>query len=603
MVIMTNARDPFFAFSKMVGYVRCIIFGHPNNDQKENTPTKDKDKTTESWDMAYGIIFSLVAFIVFAGSTVLGVMGPSLIDIGNTAPVRPSQARYPESPTGPEMILQRFGLLAPAAMRALGSVEAAQVTLRSRVNIIQDTSLGTDPQSGEPIYELRYTYELSGVELGLRYGADISLAVSGSCRTQYGWSVTGGNQSDEVDLYNLWGVQSVPISIGDRDIRYAPRASFRPHPEMVETSGSNYLFAILVSSARRSSITPGSDPWYATEPRPTPDMRYNATHWMKRHRPVLDCQQRDTWTHRGQTLNSIYDLAKAPGLRLALSIVRVLELAFTTPAVVNLGNAAGESALRSRTTSPNGVIDAKESTMYSDMERLLLAAFVASRSTLTDAAMFPDFGKYPNVFMAGTADPKPGAEDFVVSSPGIQTFSLAGLIALPLVLLFLIMVRGVLGLVIKLKLKHKLATEKLKNDKTRTKATRWARPYSFTAPSLLRAIYEGGTKQPKDNHETTSRVSVIIQDNNHNESVNKNESNWECPDPVPLSGLLSSGQYICVKRHCKGHFDKGSKEELKGESATKPKQQSTGSVGNSVGSGENKLGNAIVDQDEVVPSP
>jgi hypothetical protein len=174
---------------------------------------------------------------------------------------------------------------------------------------------------------------------------------------------------------------------------------------------------------------------------------------MKRYRPVLDCQQQDTWTHRGQTLRSVRELAKAPGLRLAAAIVKVLEVAFTTPVVLTLGNASGDSALRSRTTSPNGVVDAKESTMYADMERLLLAAFVASRSVFTDAAMFPNFGQYPNLFTAGTADPEPGATGFVVSSPGIQTFSLAGLIILPLLLVFLLLVRAVLGLTIKLKLK------------------------------------------------------------------------------------------------------------------------------------------------------
>jgi len=531
MVTMSNANDPLFACSQMANYVRCIIFKHrsdpPSSSLKEGEAAPDGEKAAGSWDTAYGVIFCLVAFVVFGGSTALGVVGPSLVDIGTTAPVRPSQARYPDVvPNAPAMSLARFGLLAPAAMRALGSVEAAEVTLRSRVNIIQDmTTLGTDPGSGESIYGLRYTYSLSGVELGLRYGADLSLAVSGSCQTEYGWAVKSGNLSDDADVYHLWNRESarVLVPIGDRDIRYAPRASFQPHPDMDGRQGPNYEFAVVVSSARRTSITQGSDPWYATEPRKTPDSRFNATHWMKRYRPVLSCKQQDTWTHRGQPLNSIRDLVKAPGLRLAAAIVKVLELAFTTPVVLNLGNASGDSALRSRTTSPNGVIDAKESTMYADMERLLLAAFVASRSTFTDAAMFPSFGQYPNIFAAGTADPEPGAAGFVVSSPGIQTFSLAGLIILPLLLVFLMLVRAVLGLVIKLKLKSAVP----RGDDAAS-PTKWARPYSLAAPSLLRAIYEGRSGEGRDD--------------------------WHCEDPVAMPGTSSSGLTLCKTRHCKAHF-------------------------------------------------
>ncbi|KAK0719303.1 hypothetical protein B0H67DRAFT_572867 [Lasiosphaeris hirsuta] len=533
MVILRNSNDPLFACKQMADYVYYCIFraGGETSPQAEGTadsaPTSGQQPSRSPRDITYGIIFCLVAFIVFGGSIALGIVGPSLATVGNSAPVRPSAARYPEVSDSPASVLQRFGLLAPAAMRALGSVEAAEVTLRSRVNLFQE-NLGN--HGSEQVYKLSYTYSLNGVELGLRHGSDLSLAVNGSCRTQYDWIVTN-NQSDEVDTYNLWGIDPQPVSIRDRDILYAPRAAFISHPDMANIPDSNYSFAVVIASAHRSSISGGSDPWYATEPRPHPDSRYNATFWMRRNRPVLECSQQDTWTYGSQKLNSIFDLKDVPGVKLAPSVIRVLEVAFTTPVVLSLGNASGDSALRSRTTSPRGVIDAKESSMYSDMERLLLASFVASRNVFGDAAMFADFGQYPNIFRAGTGEPKSGAGDFVLSSPGILAFSLPALITLPACLLLLMTVQTVLGLVIKYHLRYHLATK-------------WVRLECLAAPSLLRAVYEG---------RGGNRVG-----------------GWHCTHLVPGPQADSSSLTVCDDHplHCKGHFtmsDTGDSAENEGK--------------------------------------
>lgn len=52
-------------------------------------------------------------------------------------------------------------------------------------------------------------------------------------------------------------------------------------------------------------------------------------------------------------------------IKIPLVLLEVLQTTFGGgPMIVRLGNASGDSALRSRTTSPNGVINAQASSMY-----------------------------------------------------------------------------------------------------------------------------------------------------------------------------------------------------------------------------------------------
>lgn len=50
-----------------------------------------------------------------------------------------------------------------------------------------------------------------------------------------------------------------------------PRRQVRLHPSIVQQlfRDSNMSFAVIVSAARRTGITQGGDPWYATEARNT----------------------------------------------------------------------------------------------------------------------------------------------------------------------------------------------------------------------------------------------------------------------------------------------------------------------------------------------
>ncbi|KAI1630925.1 hypothetical protein F4809DRAFT_634639 [Biscogniauxia mediterranea] len=466
LVTLWNSNDAWFAFQELASYTFHYKW----------------DENCRS-DFFYGFLLTITAIVVYGASLALGIIGPSLIQIGSVAPARPSVAFYPATPPPNDyvLILQDFGLRAPGVLRALGSVEAADVTTRNRVAITTDKEYGTW-NGTEPIYQLNYDYNITGTELGLQQGSDIRAHFVGSCITEYDWIY---DQDTSQDLYKLWGTEDMPVPIDAYDIQNAPKASFISHPDaqvQYEESG-NTSFAIVVWSAHRASITEGSDPWYKTESRPSNSgqANFNASFWIQRARPVLSCWQKDTWSYGSQTVGNISSLKNAAGIKVPAVLLNVLEAALTAPMLTRLGNASGDSALRSRTTSPNGVIDAGESSAEQDITRLLVASFVATRNVFVDSTMFPSGSSYDNLFEAADGQPADGAGDFVVGSPDIQTFSMAGLIVLFVVLVFLLILSSVIKLIIRLH-EQPLDNKNKNNILVRFKV--------LAATQLFRRIYE-----------------------------------------------------------------------------------------------------------------
>jgi len=115
---------------------------------------------------------------------------------------------------------------------------------------------------------------------------------------------------------------------------------------------------------------------------------------------VLSCWQKDQWTYGTQTVSSVLALKDISGLQLAKVLIDVLEMAFGVPMIIRLGNAGGEMSLRSHIRSAAGVVDAGASTMYGDMQYLILASFVASRNVFAEATLSgeTDEYNYPNLF-------------------------------------------------------------------------------------------------------------------------------------------------------------------------------------------------------------
>ncbi|OTA08154.1 hypothetical protein A9Z42_0091000 [Trichoderma parareesei] len=473
LVTLWNSNDSWFAFKELASYAFHFHESRP--------------------DFAYGLLLAVLALMVFGGSMTLGIIGPSLIQIGTVAPVRPSSVYYPHLGTDNTAILSYYGVLAPANLRALGSIEASKVTKRKDVNL-PDSNL--DPigktESGEDIYQYLYDYTLTGVDFGLQQGSALSLTVNGSCTTEYGWFVNSTGAASNEDLYNLWSIsgQNFSVPVNQDTVQDAPKASFIPHPEAEQQhlESGNTSFAIIVWAARRASIKQGDDPWYKTERRtasfPAP---FDAQFWMKRGRPALSCWQKDTWRYGSQEVKTVDDLPSVKGIKVKPALLKLLAEALRAPVLTRVGNASGDSALKSAITSSRGVINAETSKIRYDLERLVLASYVFTRNVLLDTTMFSRPDGLDNIMEDGKGQPADGAGDFVLSSPNFQTFSMAGLIVLFVMLVTLLIVQAALDAIL---LRH---TDNKEKDKVKGRLMLFK---ALPAAQLFRRIYEPtGAKQ------------------------------------------------------------------------------------------------------------
>ncbi|GAB1311839.1 hypothetical protein MFIFM68171_02049 [Madurella fahalii] len=538
LVTLRNAPDPWTAFKGLAGFTYDSV----------GTFRGRKPGQPLLWqDSLYGLTFGIMALGIFTLGIVMGIIGPPFLQIGNVAPVRSSLLFYPPSPPPDDDLADSVfsALQSTAVLRALSSVDIARVRMRSKVQVTPDTLVRSSGDSSEPMYGLTYSYNITGVDLGLEKASDLALAVTGSCRTEYSWldMELGG---EAVDAYHLWLNRSMmphAVFISEPHYNYAPRTFFVVHPDAAYQSSrdGNVSYAILVGSAHRASISAGSDPWYATELRnSTSSAIYDAKFWVKRGRPALSCWQQDKWSYGAQTVPSVYGLRNQPGMRVPEVLLRVLESAFAVPRILIVGRAAGASALDSVVSSSDsirGLIDASVASIHRDMERLVVASFVNSQNVFVDCTLFEPTGhqrRSSNIFVGSDGLPREGADQFVVSTPDVQTFSLTGLITIAVILVALLLVKILLRL--KLHLHHDAHSDALAEGPepqhgVQWNDDRWTRFKALSAVHLLRNVYECGRGSP--------------------------EQSWKCCEELPkpekgkLFKLIKCGERDCC---CAGHI-------------------------------------------------
>jgi len=121
-----------------------------------------------------------------------------------------------------------------------------------------------------------------------------------------------------------------------------------------------------------------------------------------------------------------------------------------TPRIVSIGRLLGLSALLSSTTSIGNIFDAASSSAFSDLRRLVLAAYIATTNTLTDLTLYPDDAPgrgngAANLAIDEGGHVKPGVAEFVVWSPDITTLSVKAIIIIPaLSIVFWLLALGLL---------------------------------------------------------------------------------------------------------------------------------------------------------------
>lgn len=470
-------------------------------------------------DSLFGLVFAAICLVVVTASITMGIIGPPFLQIGNVAPVTPSVLFYPQSQNirSPAAYRAFFG---DASIRALSSVAVFPDEIWSPIVQVQgDPAIaahGTDKDK-EPMYGLTYSYNITGVELGLIHSLDLTLRVRGGCRTEYRWlnKSRSGKNLDHYDLFgdttNTFGVNLTPPYLTSM-----PKTSFTLKSQAAnraEVLEGNVSYAVVTTMAHRRSEQSGNDPWYLTELRPEEEMKDLAeTKYpfrVKSGRPALSCWHQDTWSCcGGESLIGVFQFQNKTRLGIPTVVKDVMTSALVFPPMQRIGENSGMSALTSLISSlmaKDGIINADSANIYQDMKRLIIASYITTLNTLAYSTRFKPSNEEmtkSNQFYdndKGNAL-KPGADDFVVTTPNVQTFSLSGLITAASIAVFLL----VLKLILTIKLwshgnpyaglpdseemdPHQMMTASPVNT------DRWARYKAFSAVNLLRNIYEDGT--------------------------------------------------------------------------------------------------------------
>jgi hypothetical protein len=385
--------------------------------------------------------------VFWLGQIFLSIYAPSGILIDHAAPARPVAVRVPDAASvlkaSPgdrfEMAYQLHLLSVPAALRAAGSAQVASKEIRAKVSVTNQTIQST-PGTGNTIVQYLYGYNVTGAEMGLQHNPDLFLAVTGGCYTEYRWLLSQDNTSAiQTDTYLSFGNSSFPRFLIQSADSKSPGAVFQQHP-LDPHWPFNMTWAAFVSSAYRLSFTEGTDPFYETIPYRVPvNGGFESTFLVKGGRPVLSCWESFEWSLNGQKLSDVRKLNSTglPGLKIPPALLNILQQYFGVPTVLSIGTSLTSSALSSAKDSIAKIFDAGASSMQKDLERLVLAAYIATTNLLTDYTLMSNLTRGIENLATENGLPLDGVGDFVVWTPDVAAISLTYLILVPVLAVFL----------------------------------------------------------------------------------------------------------------------------------------------------------------------
>jgi len=391
----------------------------------------------------YPVLLFVLSITFAIGSVISGVLVPGSLVIGTVAPAVFEHIYFPRPPadTSDASDSKVQALRAPAALRAIGAVDGAMKQLLTKVLISRPTNTAS---GGKQIRTIVYSYNISGFDFGLQRSQELLYKVHGYCTTEYNWLDTN-HTNENVDRYKLWELPN-RCDVKRLECDMPPRAQIVPYwnPENIP-SGNSFPYAIVIHSVDRQSFTQSSDPWYLTQPaaeRPglpcnglSPTGSNPPGYIVVSARPPLSCVQNDTWEYMGNSVNSVNDLDQLDGLKIPKEWHKYLQLNFAAPKIVDFGASLGNSMLVSSASHLRKFFDAGSSSIEKDLTRLIFGTYVASRDIFKDSLMVQEKYGIDNEITFPHSQQDKGVADFVVSSAAVSTFSVAGLVAVPAVLL------------------------------------------------------------------------------------------------------------------------------------------------------------------------
>ncbi|KAH7118726.1 hypothetical protein B0J11DRAFT_570424 [Dendryphion nanum] len=442
--IFWNSAEPVVAFSN--------LFTTSNRLLRRDSSSGLKDPSVR-----LGIKLMIFSFLIAGGSITGGILIPSQLSLGSVAPVNPISVYIPGTATQQSMGTSiRMGMLnKPATIRALGSAEASKVTLRNRVHVYQE---GTDASTdNKPDFTIKYSYNFTGVELGLPHSLGLFHTVKGKCWTDYSWlRHEPGNSTLKMDYYDHWNLgnnksQSFVHGANSLNVNHQLGVTGAVHPDLVADADlvanppSNMSYAILYSTAHLASTTESNDAMYQTELMPTSyPLRNIYPFRIRAERPALSCWQSSEFCVHGQC-NSLNDIAKKNPPTLPPATILTLSR-IATPVIVRITNAMGPSSLMSfYGPQPGSSVDAGGSSAIADFERMIMGAYLLSRNLFRDTAMATPVDGFTNMILNAKNQPHEGTGNFVIESGLVTALSFWWLVALPTAAVLLFLVGVILG--------------------------------------------------------------------------------------------------------------------------------------------------------------
>jgi len=412
----------------------------PLIQEKQNCPPKgylDSNPKCGVRNLWWGLLFAFIALAMTVGNAAAGILVPLQLSMGNVAPVHKDVIFYPDVAFYSRNDDNGFGLSkiaslkVPPALRALGATDASDLEMRKRVLLVL---------AGGGLGRLDYTYNVTGMDMGLLSDPNLNLEVEGSCRIDDTWLLSS---TDEGDTYRLFGGNDT-FEV-KRQQRVSPVVYFQTNPD--SGGSSNVSYAMIVNTAGLYSYTPGIDPWYNTDKSRNNE---SVPYQVRGGRPALSCWEAKKWHLNGKSVDG-FKLNTLPGLKLhKLWAESVFPAEFDVPRVVSVGWVVGSAALKSAsyTQGPSFILDAGSSSIFDDLERLVLASWVSSKNILRDTTTYAN-GQMVNLAEGPRGEVEAGVAQFLLQSGDIDTLSVRILIAIPAILLFLFIVKTALGYVLR----------------------------------------------------------------------------------------------------------------------------------------------------------
>lgn len=527
LVALRNSQDPWSAFMAFANFTTESMGLFRRRNAPSHGPTRLRRRETQTastWqDTMFGLLLVLLALIVILTRVIMSIILPPSLQIGNVAPVNESVTFYPRTALldGSSSVYRAFR--AGPSLRALSSAQVSGDAIHGRVKVQRDPSVSTQDPS-QPMYGLTYSYDISGIELGLKNADDLILSVNGACRTEYGW-FNDGASDNTTEVIDIFGdpANNFTTHTEDRFIGIVPTAAFTLANKVTynaQLKAGNVSYAVIATLSRHLSHTENNDdPWYLTGGAGSgsgPDLPYR----IQPRRPALSCWHHDRWSAGGQFVDGGSQLDNLSTIGIPQVLKDILATALLQPPPYTIGTDTGSSALISVLSSRNsqkGYIDAGAGNIHQDMERLVIGGFILTLNRLSDMVMYTPSAVEmveSNLFYSkkdkDTTKPQlplEGRGDFLVSSPNIATFNLAGLIATGAVVLFLLVGQLVLTAKLNFHTTSKVPADSRARgshdldphqEADRFNDDRWARFRAFSAIHLLRNTYEDGTGKPED---------------------------------------------------------------------------------------------------------